>query len=242
MKAQAARAVGTVATKLGSGIQPEIQARLLTLLVVGLEGRTWTGKESIINSLAELVKSGPEVLRSNMVKEEQDKMVESILRESRKEKTEYKKVALKSTGRILSELKVDRLKEIYEIVEGYLPKLTESDKQEEEEEEADPERADRQLEVLESALECLGLSWPASGPSAELYLPIVLEQLESLATNTTRRNQLALVRCMANILKVATIPTASSMKVFTKLAVIISSLLQVPKYVQLRTETLQVLD
>ena len=241
MKAQAARAVGTVATKLGSGIQPEIQARLLTLLVVGLEGRTWTGKESIINSLAELVKSGPEVLRSNMVKEEQDKMVESILRESRKEKTEYKKVALKSTGRILSELKVDRLKEIYEIVEGYLPRLSESDKQEEEGE-ADPERADRQLEVLESALECLGLSWPASGPSAELYLPIVLEQLESLATNTTRRNQLALVRCMANILKVATIPTASSMKVFTKLAVIISSLLQVPKYVQLRTETLQVLD
>ena len=86
MKAQAARAVGTVATKLGPGIKPEIQARLVTLLVVGLEGRTWTGKESLINSLAELVKSAPEVLRSNMVKEEQDKM-ESVLRESRKEKS-----------------------------------------------------------------------------------------------------------------------------------------------------------
>ena len=71
----------------------------------------------------------------------------------------------------------------------------------------------------------------------------MLGQLETLATNTTRRNQLALIKCLGNILKVWTVPEEQcSVSVFTKLAAIISSLLQIPKYVQLRTETLQVLD
>ena len=72
MKAQAARAVGTVASKLASNIQPETQARLVHMLLAGLEGRTWAGKESLVRSLADVVKSAPEILRSNMAEEERD--------------------------------------------------------------------------------------------------------------------------------------------------------------------------
>ena len=50
VKAQAARAMGTVATKLGGTIQPQTQARLAAVLLAALQGRTWTGKECLLRS------------------------------------------------------------------------------------------------------------------------------------------------------------------------------------------------
>ena len=131
-----------------------------------------------------------------MALEEQDKLVEVMLRESRKEETEK--------------------------------------------DEDDAEGGARKLELQHSALVCVGLSWPENKDTAETFLPTVLDQLEILATNTTRR--LALIKCLGNILKVWTVSEEQySVLVFTKLAAVISSLLGIPKYVQLRTETLQVL-
>ena len=220
VKAQAARAIGTVATKLETNIQAETQARLVSLLLAGLEGRTWAGKESLMKSLADIVKSAPETLRAGMALEEQDKLVEVMLRESRKEKTEYKVVALESTGTVLKEMKLDRFKAIYEIVGGYLPKSEKKDEEEEtEKDEDDAEGGARKLELQHSALVCVGLSWPENKDTAETFLPTVLDQLEILATNTTRRNQLALIKCLGNILKVWTVSEEQySVLVFTKLA------------------------
>jgi hypothetical protein len=48
VKAQAARAMGTVATKLGGTIAPATQKRLADLLLAALAGRTWTGKECVL--------------------------------------------------------------------------------------------------------------------------------------------------------------------------------------------------
>ena len=44
MKAQAAAAMNTMATKLGSNLGPPQLGLLLTALITGLAGRTWTGK------------------------------------------------------------------------------------------------------------------------------------------------------------------------------------------------------
>ena len=41
VKAQAARAMGTVATKLGAGLPQKEQKLLLTILINALAGRTW---------------------------------------------------------------------------------------------------------------------------------------------------------------------------------------------------------
>ena len=250
VKAQAARAVGTVASKLASNIQPETQARLVHMLLAGLEGRTWAGKESLVRSLADVVKAAPEILRSSMAEEERDKLVAVLLRESRKDKTEYKVVALESTGTVLKELKVDRFKEVYDIVGGYLPQPRKEGEEEEEEnkevEEEDPESGARQLELQQSALVCVGLAWPESRDTADTFLPVLLDQLDQLTTQTTRRNQLALIKCLALILTVWTVPEDAAVSstvasIFTRLASIICALLQIPKYVQLRTETLRVL-
>ena len=72
VKVQAARAIGTVATKLDTNIQ----ARLVSLLLAGLEGRTWAGKEALMKSLADIIKFAPDTLKAGMAVEEQNKLVE----------------------------------------------------------------------------------------------------------------------------------------------------------------------
>jgi len=254
VKAQAARALGTVGKKLGGTILPEVQIKMLELLVTGLEGRTWTGKESLLRALADIASSAPEILRENM-KNDHDKILNALLKECRKEKVEYKIIALESTGTVLNELKVDKFKEIYEIVEDYLPKPeTEengengNDKDDKEEEE---EGSGKKLDLQHGVLNCLGSSWPDNPKTTETFIGKVMEQLELVAKNTTRKNQLALVKCLGNILKNWSL-TADSVTdeesrmvcelFFSKLAAIIATLLFIPKYAQLRTETLQILS
>lgn len=53
-KAQAANAVHTLAEKLGSNIDTTIRNTLLKVLMDGLRGRTWEGKDRLLNALATL--------------------------------------------------------------------------------------------------------------------------------------------------------------------------------------------
>jgi len=252
VKAQAARAIGTVATKLGGTIQPGIQKKLVGLLLTGLEGRTWTGKECLLRSLADIASSGPEIMVVNMA-EEMDKLVEALLKECRKQKLEYRIIALESTGTIMRELKLDRFKYIYEIVAEHLPNSSDEDNKENgtKEDMEDQESSQKQLELQYGILTCLGLAWPENKETAEAYLGKVVDHLETMAQNTTRKNQLAIIKCLGNVLKnwKVTVDAAASPgpmeecgDVFSKIAKIISTLLLIPKYAQLRTETLQVLS
>jgi len=252
VKAQAARAIGTVATKLGGTIQPAVQKRLIGLLLSGLEGRTWTGKECLLRSLADIATSGAELMMTN-VKDEIDQLVEALLKECRKEKLEYRIIALESTGTIFNELKLDRFKEIYEMLAGHLPKSSDEDNKENgnNDDMEDRETSQKQLELQYGILICFGLAWPETKETAEAYLGKVVDHLETMAQNTTKKNQLAIVKCLANVLKNWKIPVDSAAnqaskdscgEIFSKIAKIISTLLLIPKYAQLRTETLQVLS
>jgi len=252
VKAQAARAIGTVATKLGGTIQPAVQKRLIGLLLSGLEGRTWTGKECLLRSLADIATSGAELMVTN-VKDEIDQLVEALLKECRKEKLEYRIIALESTGTIFNELKLDRFKEIYEMLAGHLPKSSDEDNKENgnNDDMEDRETSQKQLELQYGILICFGLAWPETKETAEAYLGKVVDHLETMAQNTTKKNQLAIVKCLANVLKNWKIPVDSAAnqaskdscgEIFSKIAKIISTLLLIPKYAQLRTETLQVLS
>ena len=51
MKSQAARAMGTIGSKMKSSIPAKEQGVLLIQLVEALAGRTWSGKEAILVSI-----------------------------------------------------------------------------------------------------------------------------------------------------------------------------------------------
>ena len=76
----------------------------------------------------------------------------------------------------------------------------------------------------------------------------MLEHLDCMLGNTTRRGQLVAAECLGRLVKRWRLPadmTAGGgghlcQEVFRKAANILSTLLIVPRYAQLRTETLQV--
>ena len=106
------RAMGTVATKLGGTIQASTQRKLATVLTTALAGRTWTGKECLLRSLSDLAVSAPEILATTLAgaKEgdiDRQTLVAALMKECKKEKLEYRVIALEATGTVLSELKLD---------------------------------------------------------------------------------------------------------------------------------------
>jgi len=75
----------------------------------------------------------------------------------------------------------------------------------------------------------------------------MLEHLDCVVSNTTRRGQLVAAECLGRLVKRWRLPADMSagggllcQEVFRKAANILSTLLIVPRYAQLRTETLQV--
>lgn len=55
LKSQSAAAIGSMASSLKSNLNPNQRATLLRILLDGLTGRTWEGKEHLLHALASLV-------------------------------------------------------------------------------------------------------------------------------------------------------------------------------------------
>ena len=192
--------MGTVATKLGGTIQASTQRKLATVLTTALAGRTWTGKECLLRSLSDLAVSAPEILATTLAgaKEgdiDRQTLVAALMKECKKEKLEYRVIALEATGTVLSELKLDHfqvfglshyslvlnfaLQELYEIVESHLPKaVPEADKENGGGEmDVDREEGVRQVELQHGILTSLGLAWPETRETQEQFLPTMVRNL-----------------------------------------------------------------
>ena len=85
---------------------------------------------------------------------------------------DYKIVALESTGTVFQQMRVDKFREIFDIVGDVLPK-PEKEEQEngessnkENEEDEDEERSSKKLDLLHSVLITMGLCWPSSQETA----------------------------------------------------------------------------
>lgn len=105
-KAQAANAIQTIAKRLKSSMEEANRLRLISLLITGLQGRTFQGKERLLQALAALCKG------LDHKHEICDKIIESAMKECRKEEPQYRTLALASLGDILEELEKDRFEEV----------------------------------------------------------------------------------------------------------------------------------
>ena len=131
-------------------------------------------------SLSDLATSAPQSLGSTLAAAKEgevgrQELVAALLRECRKEKLEYRVVALEAAGTVLSELGLDQFEELYEIVSPHLPKpVPEADKEngggKEELMEVDREEGVRQVELQFGILTCLGLAWPETKETQEKFL------------------------------------------------------------------------
>jgi len=174
-------------------------------------------------------------------------MLEALFKECKKDKIEYKTVALVTTATIINHINKDLFKELYTIVSPFLEKSGGSDSAQETEDKEDKED---NLKLQEAIITSLGLAWPDCMDTQKKYIVEMLDRMEEIVGATTRKNQecvaVALGRIMQKWREPADIKTSQASLdlcegVYTRTARILSTLLLVPKFGELRTKTLKVL-
>jgi proteasome component ECM29 len=254
VKAEAARAMGTVAVKLDQAIPPKEQKRLLTLLLNALAGRTWTGKEAILRALSDVCKGGSSSIRGMLLGEameeeesaniDENTLVQCLFKECRKEKLDYKIIAIECTGIIFKELQILKFSELFEMIFPIIKKKPEeegdSDTKMQLVEESKPS-----FELQHAVIKCLGLAWPQNDTvTQQKHISELLESLNALVQATTRQNQICITTCLGEIVtrwKVDPEQDELNGKVIAEIAQLLSTVLVVPKSLQLRSESLIVL-
>ncbi|XP_029040341.2 proteasome adapter and scaffold protein ECM29 isoform X1 [Osmia bicornis bicornis] len=159
-KAQAANAVNTLAQKLGNDIDANVRNTLLKVLIDGLRGRTWDGKERLLSALATLTCNSKQGLEENT--EITADIVQALYRESKKEALEYRRHALKAFGMVLHELNVNKFKEVYDIAQEIWTTLPKKDESESLISDERIKRNDDTVKLYETIFETLGKAWPSS--------------------------------------------------------------------------------
>ncbi|XP_011685024.1 PREDICTED: proteasome-associated protein ECM29 homolog [Wasmannia auropunctata] len=194
-KVQAANAVHTVALKSGHNIDIEARNTLLKILTNGLRGRTWNGKERLLNALAMLACNSKEALNADPAL--LDTVVLTLHRESKKENVEYRRHALQAFAMVLHELNIDRFTEIYEIVQEILIKVSDKSNDDEEDTvEENRKKKENNIKLQETVYEVLGKAWPSTKETQDKYCIEFVTHCQKVLPNSTRSVQVAILTAL----------------------------------------------
>lgn len=175
LKSLAAAAIGSMAKSLKGQLTKQQNDALLRILMDGLAGRTWEGKEHLLRALGALCSTQPieepsvrgrTIVTRTWGHETEfqmfaDEIMRIVLREARKEALPYRKHAVEVLGVVVESFKVDAFDTVYEMLSP-LFKLPEPDEQMEDDAE-DQEEGQQvlKLELHEVAISALGKAFPA---------------------------------------------------------------------------------
>ncbi|GAB1605474.1 proteasome adapter and scaffold protein ECM29-like [Argonauta hians] len=178
IKGQAARAIGTIATKLGPKLTSPTGDVLLKALLSGLSGRTWKGKENLLDSVEKICCNCKPLLedRTEATEDKPDinQVVDIVLRECKKEKKDYRIQCLQTIGAILELYKVDRFEVIWLLLE---PSLKTSNSSNDDDDDDSVTSQKNQLEYQQIVFECLGKVWPEEASTQNTYQELYCDQL-----------------------------------------------------------------
>lgn len=200
LKAQSGNSIKTIAERLETSLKEEDRVRLIELVLANASGRTFSGKERLVEALAALC-------TKSTSKELKNRLIESVIRECRKDEEVYKTKVLKCLGDILEKLdEENRFEDVYNMVWDLLDKKTISSKDEESgsstsitsNEERNKEK-NTLINLKEVVCETLGKSWPS------------LKAVNSIETQ--EKYQLMLIIKLTECLKVNTRPIQKSLMV-----------------------------
>ncbi|CAG9861828.1 unnamed protein product [Phyllotreta striolata] len=197
MKAQAANAVSTISAKLGVSMDAEHRNSLISILLAGLSGRTWNGKDRLLKALASICSHCKEAVKTDP-NVDTSKIIEAVLKESKKDETVYKISALQALGDIVSSLEIDKFKEIYEIIQTII-----IDDNESKDDDADltaeetSKRRENDVKLKETAYETLGKAWPSNGESTQqIYRQQFVEHTVEYLPKLARSAQVSVVAAL----------------------------------------------
>ncbi|XP_019632493.1 PREDICTED: proteasome-associated protein ECM29 homolog [Branchiostoma belcheri] len=201
-KAQAASAMNTVATKLGANLGPPHLGTMLKALVGGLAGRTWKGKEELLKAITSVCiqcktsLANPQEGTTSQPSVEE--VVEAVLKESRKEKLEYKKEAIRCLCATLETYNLDRFKQLSDILFPLLRKSTDGNgNKETDEDEIEKQSPGLMEDFLITSYEGLGKAWPQEKQTQAEYQEQFGSLLCTALTSSTWKVQCAVLKATA---------------------------------------------
>lgn len=163
LRTQSGSAIVTIAKRLESNLKSEERNRLIDLVLSNIGGRTFNGKERLVEALAALCSK-------NTSKEYNTRIIDAVFKECRKEEIIYKTKVLKCLGNILEKLEEENhFENVYDIVWTILDKQSISSKDDDggnssyssnANEERNKEKVDL-INLKEVVCETLGKSWPS---------------------------------------------------------------------------------
>ncbi|XP_035746663.1 proteasome adapter and scaffold protein ECM29 isoform X1 [Egretta garzetta] len=173
MKAQGAAAMASIAKQTGSLLPPHLGI-VLSALLQGLPGRTWTGKEELLKAIASVVSACTAELQKSVPGQPAvNDIVQAVLKECRKENLKYKMVALRCAAGVLQATKEDRFQELADIIFPMIKKNSlesmGSGLPKHDEEDEDMREKEVQMESLICAFETLGKAWPRNPETQRFY-------------------------------------------------------------------------
>ena len=170
LKSQSAAAIGSMAKSLKGLLDPVQRSALLRILLDGLAGRTWEGKEHLLHALASLVTAQP--VEEAAVR---DEIISVVLREARKDALPYRRHAVEVLGQVAEAFQSDLFSSVYEMLQPLFE--TKEDEMEQDDEEEKEEKHQLQtLELHEAAILALGRAFP-SDPTAQGDIEILVIEL-----------------------------------------------------------------
>ena len=194
---QAANAVTTVATKLGTTIEAKHRNVLIDILTTSLAGRTWNGKDKVLKALASICKNSKEVLVSDPSVEVKS-IVDALIKEARKDETVYKTASLQSLGDVLESLDIDRFEDVYVIVREL---FHQNGSEAKDDDVVSPSELAKKREdstkLREVAFETLGKAWPMNSKATqEKYREVLVEQITECLPKSSRSVQACIVSAL----------------------------------------------
>lgn len=248
-KVQAANAVNTVASKLGSDVDADARNTLLKVLIDRLQGRTWNGKERLLSALATLASNSKKALHED--KEMQETIIETLFRESKKEAVEYRQHALQAFCMVLHELDIDRFTEVYNIAQEILTKVSNKDNDEDESITENSKRKESNLKSQEIVYEMLGKAWPSSKETQDNFCIEFVHHCQQVLPNTTRPIQVAILTSLNHFVDKLVLLTIDNTNLSTKetetlnsvcdmLCSILSHCIGTSRYTRIRKEGLNI--
>lgn len=243
MKAQAARAICTVANKVGSNLEDKHFTSLVTILVNSLSGRTWEGKEYLLDALAVLCKNSKNITKSYDL----DQVTDAVLKECSKEQNlVYRQKALKALGQILEALEKDRFSQVYELVQSILTKeFDSSDACDSDDREQMSKSREDLLHLREIAFNILGEAWPLNPETQKKFQEQVALQCVQYVNNNTRQVQVSVMTALYSYVDKLILlnePVSEHQsKVLSYVHQTLDASFSMGKHTRLRKETLNVL-
>ncbi|CAB3362538.1 Hypothetical predicted protein [Cloeon dipterum] len=254
LKAQSAEAICAVAAKLKGDLPDETRKELATLLLAALTGRTFAGKEAILEATASFTKSCSVALKEELNQIVDDNQANDILkammREARKESPQYRIHALVALGDTLQALEVDSFEEVYTMVTPILKKgLNEKDSSDSEDDKPGNKGGEIRIRLKESCYECLGKAWPKTVETQTKFRLQVLQECVEQLPSSPRSLQVAIMAALKQYMEHLHLPQEPMSEdepdeletILAQLIKALSCALSVSKHPKLRKEALGVL-